>query len=317
MKTIFTTLVILLVLSGCGTIIPDNQNGSQKKIANKTEAVVDAKNKIAKNTEEKLTQVSGLSYGVGYSLDHVPLTNKINEIETAKELNSRIVSIAGSPDLDEMNRIKQTVDLLNSEIKKERDKGAKLLTDKDQEIVGVQKEKEDLKTNLEHRIEDLTKAAKKQAEESDSNKVVIENVNKWFGLGAVFYGLKRFITTCIVGILVFSVAFLVLRLLAATNPIAASIFSVFNIIGAGVIHTVRGIAPKALNFSGFSSTNEVQKYKNTLAKLVDNIEEVQIKNTAPDATISLKNLLEHFDKELDQADKDVITELKTELRWKK
>jgi hypothetical protein len=316
MKKFLSILLIGLLLNGCGTIIPDNKNDNQKKMATKTEAVEKAKENIAKNTEEKLTQVSGLSFGVGYSLDRVPLTNKVNEIETAKQLNNRIISIAGSPDVDEMNRIKLTVDLLNSEVKKEREKGAKLLTAKDAEIATIQKEKEDLKAALQKRIDDLTKVAKKQAEENDNNKVVVDNVNKWFGLGAVFYGLKRFVTTCIVGILIFSVAFLVLRLLAASNPIAAGAFAVFNIIGASIIQIVRGLAPKSLSFSGFSPSVEVQKYKDTLAKLVDNIEEIQVlaKEGKP---VLLDEVLSHFDRELDQSDKDVIKELKTMLRWKK
>lgn len=316
MKKFLALFPLIFFLSGCGTIIPDNKNDNQKNIAKKTDSVQKAKDDIAKNTEEKLKQVSGLSFGVGYSLDHVPLTNRINEIETAKQLNSRIVSIAGSPDLDEMNRIILTVDLLNSEIKKEKEKGVKLLAVKDAEIVGVQKEKDDLKVVLERKIEELTKAAKKQAEENDNNKVIVDNVNKWFGLGAVFYGMKRFITSCLVGILIFSVIFLILRLLAASNPIAASIFSVFNIIGAGFIQMVRGFAPKAINFSGFSPSQEVEKYKNTLAKLVDYIEEIKVMVDAG-KTISLNDLLLHFDKELDQSDKDLIKELKKMLRWKK
>lgn len=316
MKKFLAILSFVVILAGCGTIVSDNKNDSQKNMAKKTESVQAAKENLAKNTEEKLVQVSGLSFGIGYSLDRVPITNKVSEIETAKQLNNRIISIAGSPELDEMNRIKQTVDLLNSEVKKEREKGAQLLAAKDKEIVSVQKEKEDLKAALQKRIDELTKAAKKQAEDNDNNKVVVENVNKWFGLGAVFYGLKRFVTTCVVGILIFSVAFLVLRLLAASNPIAAAVFSVFNIIGAGLIQLVRGLAPKSINFSGFSPSDEVEKYKTTLSKLIDNIEEVKLlaKDGSP---VTLDKLIEQFDRELDQPDKDLIKELKKVLRWKK
>ena len=34
-------------------------------------------------------------------------------------------------------------------------------------------------------------------------------------------------------------------------------------------------------------------------------------------SITINDLMQHFDKELDQSDKDLIKELKTMLRWKK
>ena len=80
MNRSLVTLVFILFLTGCGTVVSDNQNQSQKNIASKTDAVSNAKGKIAKNVEEKLSQVSGLSYGLGYSLDRISSTNKINEI---------------------------------------------------------------------------------------------------------------------------------------------------------------------------------------------------------------------------------------------
>jgi len=213
-------------------------------------------------------------------------------------------------------KIKSMVDLLNSEIAKERERGTKLLQQKDVEILSVQKKSDDLDVNLNKKIGELATTAKKQAEAADDNKVIIDNVNKYFGLGAVFYGIKRFVTSCVVGILIFGVIFLVLRLLAATNPIAAEVFSVFNIIGAVVVNIIKGVAPKSLNFSGFSPSVELEKYKTTLSKLIDNIEEIQ--TMARDGkSITIDDLLQHFDKELDQSDKDLIKELKTMLRWTK
>ena len=304
------------MLVGCGTIIPDNKNDNQKAMQGKVDAVEVAKDKIANNSEKKISEIATMAHGVDYSLSKVPATNATHEVTTAKEINQRVISIAGSPKVDELARIKLMVDLLNSEIAKERERGTKLLQQKDVEILYVQTKSDALDANLNKKIGELASTAKKQAEIADDNKVIIDNVNQYFGLGAVFYGVKRFITSCIVGILIFGVIFLVLRLLAASNPIAATVFSVFNIIGAAIIHIIKGVAPKSLNFSGFSPSVELEKYKTTLSKLIDEIEEIQTM-TKDGKSITINDLMQHFDKELDQSDKDLIKELKKMLRWKK
>ena len=304
------------MLAGCGTIVPDNKNDNQKAIQNRENAVEVAKEKIANNSDKKMSEIATMAQGVDYSLSKVPATNVTHEVTTAKEINQRVISIAGSPKVDELARIKSMVDLLNSEIAKERERGTKLLQQKDAEILSVQKKSDDLDVNLNKKIGELATTAKKQAEAADDNKVIIDNVNKYFGLGAVFYGIKRFVTSCIVGILIFGVIFLVLRLLAASNPIAAAVFSVFSIVGAIVVNIIKGVAPKSLNFSGFSPSVELEKYKTTLSKLIDNIEEIQTM-AKDDKSITIDDLLQHFDKELDQSDKDLIKELKKMLRWKK
>ena len=298
------------MLVGCGTIIPDNKNDNQKAMQGKVDAVEVAKDKIANNSEKKISEIATMAHGVDYSLSKVPATNATHEVTTAKEINQRVISIAGSPKVDDLAKIKLMVDLLNSEISKERDRGTKLLQQKDVEILAVQKNSDNLDVNLNKKIGDLTTTAKKQAETAD------DNVNKYFGLGAIFYGIKRFITSCVVGILIFGVIFLVLRLLAATNPIAAAVFSVFNIIGAAAVHIIKGFAPKSLNFSGFSPSVELEKYKTTLSKLIDNVEEIQTM-VKDGKSITIDDLLQHLDKELDQSDKDLIKELKKTLRWTK
>ena len=310
------TVICMVMLAGCGTIVPDNKNDNQKAIQGRENAVEFAKEKIANNSDKKMSEIATMAQGVDYSLSKVPATNVTHEVTTAKEINQRVISIAGSPKVDELAKIKSMVDLLNSEIAKERERGTKLLQQKDAEILSVQKKSDDLDVNLNKKIGELATTAKKQAEAADDNKVIIDNVNKYFGLGAVFYGIKRFITSCIVGILIFGVIFLVLRLLAATNPIAAEVFSVFNIVGAIVVNIIKGVAPKSLNFSGFSPSVELEKYKTTLLKLIDNIEEIRTM-AKDDKSITIDDLLQHFDKELDQSDKDLIKELKTMLRWKK
>lgn len=316
MKRLLSLLFLLIFINGCGTVVSKNETKAEKEIQNKTDAVTDAKAKLAQNTKDKMIHISSLAYGVDYSLDSLSTSNNIPEVETAKKLNDRVISIAGAPHVDEMAKIRSIVDMMNSTIDEERKKGQKLIEDKDSEINAVQKEKNDLKENLEKKVQDLTDTAKKQAEESDKQKIIIDSVNGYFGLGAVFYGLKRFITSCLVGILIFGVIFLLLRILAASNPIAGAVFSIFNFVGSLFIHLIKGLAPKATNLGGLTDKHEVEKYKSVLSKIIDGIEDIQFNKDKTD-TVSLRDLLNHFKVEMDEKDKGIITEIKKDLRWKK
>ena len=73
-------------------------------------------------------------------------------------MNERVISILGTPHLDQVKKIKATVDLLNSELEAERKKGLVLLEERDKIIVKLQKEKKELIENLynpEKHIEDM------------------------------------------------------------------------------------------------------------------------------------------------------------------
>ena len=128
-----------LLLSGCfSTIKPAKQIDDNQKAIAKEEKKVDATVvEIEKNDKGKKIQTSALAQGIQYSLNQV--TNPPIQVDTAKSLNERVVSIVGSPHIDEINRIKATVDLLNSAVEEERKKGLELLAKRDELINKLQK----------------------------------------------------------------------------------------------------------------------------------------------------------------------------------
>ena len=308
-------LGILIFLNGCALFSPStNQNTkNQDKIAKVVQKTETTKEELAKGDQEKLTQTATFAYGVNYSLNQV--TNVTPPIATALKLNGRIMSIVGSPQLDEMNKIVQIVDLLNSEVLKEKLKGQKLLSNKDDEVKELQAANNELKTKYEHQIGDLITKSKDIARNGDNAQATVNEMGGNFGLNAVWWGLKRFVFTSLTAILIFVVVFLFLRIASATNPIAAVVFSVFNVIGSGILQLIKGLTPKAVQISNLVHLDEYNKYKQTLDKVVDTIETFKLKCEAGNKQCTLGEVLEELDCVMDQKDKDCVKDILKDQKW--
>lgn len=313
-KSYLTFFAASILLSGCLFSPSSKQNTKNQdkldKVVQKNETT---KNDLFKTDQEKLSQAASFSYGVGYSLNQIQ--NPTLPVTTAIKLNNRVISIVGSPDLDEMNKITQIVDLLNSEVAKEKEKGQKLLTVKDQEVKELQAANDALKTKYEQQIADLITKSKSIAKTGDNAQATVEEMSGNFGLNAIFWGLKRFLVTSITAILIFVVVFLFLRIASATNPIAAAVFSVFNVIGSGILQLIKGLTPKAVEISKLVHLDEHNKYKETLDKVVDTIETFKLKCESGNKQCTLGEVLEELDRVMDQKDKDCIKEILKDQKW--
>lgn len=92
------TLVFLLVLTGCfsSKITPSKQvTAAQDAVAKQEKKVDETYDELVKNEKNKRLQTSVLSQGIQYTLNQV--TNPPIQVQTAKNLNERVVSIVGSP----------------------------------------------------------------------------------------------------------------------------------------------------------------------------------------------------------------------------
>jgi Zn-dependent oligopeptidase len=246
MKKLLFLPFILLILTGCfSTIKPSKQIDDNQKIIAKEEKKVDnTLVDIEKNDKGKKIQTSALAQGIQYSLNQV--TNPPIQVDTAKSLNERVVSIVGSPHIDEINRIKATVDLLNSAVEEERKKGLELLAKRDELINKLQKEKVELNEQYDDQLWQLTDKAKEVAKEADQNKAVLDSMSGMFGLNAVFWGLKKFFISALTAITIFIIVFVLLRLLATVHPAAGAAFSIFNMLGSTIISIVKALLLKLL-----------------------------------------------------------------------
>lgn len=302
MRKLFTLfLASFLLVGGCKT-------SNQEKVQKTKDGLANTRVEMAKNEGEKLQQVATLASGTDYSLKSV--TNPPVQVKTAIDFNSRILNITGNPNIDELNKIKELTDLLNSEVEKEKQKGGKLLKERDDEILALQVRQQEIQNVYEEQIKGLETQASQVAKKADSLQVTVDEVNSWMGLGGVMYGLKRFVTIGVTGILIFLVAFIVLRFLAAANPIAGAIFSVFEHIASYAISLIKGIAPRSVDFSNLTSSLEFTRYKTTLDSVVDTIEVMKTIEKKTGVTYTLKDLGVELDKNLNDTDKRLIGELK-------
>jgi len=317
MTTKLPILILLVFLfTGCfSTIRPAKQIDDNQKVIAKEEKKVDTTLvEMEKNDKGKRIQTSGLSVGIQHSLNQV--TNAPVQVDTARKLNERVISIVGSPHIDEIKRIKATVDLLNSALVEERRKGEELLAQRDDIINKLQKEKSELNQKYDDQLWQLTDKAKEVAKEADQNKAVLDSMSGMFGLNAVFWGLKKFFISALTTIVIFVVVFVILRLLATVHPAAAAAFSIFNMLGSLIISILKALTPKAFELANFATKDKVEEFKSPLVKIVDVIQELKEKQKeSPDRVYPLSELLKRFDKEMDSDEKDLIDQILKEQKW--
>ena len=271
-------LVFFLLFTGCfSTITPTKlPDQNQKAIANEEKKVDKTLDQLEKNEKGKKIQNSTLAQGIQHSLNQV--SNPPVQVTTAKTLNERVVSIVGSPHIDEIKRIKATVDLLNSSLEEELKKGQDLLSQRDEIINKLQKEKSELNQKYDDQLWQLTDKAKEVAKEADAAKATLDSMSGMFGLNAVLWGLKKFFISALTAIVIFVVVFVILRLLATVHPAAAAAFSIFNMLGSAVISILKALTPKAFEMSNFATKDKVDEYKSPLVKIVDVIQELKEKH---------------------------------------
>jgi len=315
MKKFLSPILFSFLLIGCSTVIPGKQVSTAQDAVAKQEKKIDTtSDELVKNDKGKKIQTAVLAQGIQYSLQQV--TNTSIQVETAKNLNERVISIVGSPHLDEIKRIKATIDLLNSSIEEERKKGGELLGQRDTVIDKLQKEKEELKNQYDDQLWQMTDKAKEVAKESDEKQATIDSMGGMFGLNAVFWGLKKFFFSALTAIIIFVVIFALLRILASVHPAAGAAFSIFNMIGSGILSLIKGLTPKAFELANFTSKDKVDEYKSPLTKIVDVIQELKEKQKeSPKKSYVLTEILKRFDNEMDSHEKDLIDDILKEQKW--
>ena len=316
MKKFLYPILFSFLLIGCSTaVIPGKQvTIAQDAIAKQEKKIDTTSDELVKNDKGKRIQTAVLAQGIQYSLQQV--TNTSIQVETAKNLNERVISIVGSPHLDEIKRIKATIDLLNSSIEEERKKGGELLGQRDTVIDKLQKEKEELKNQYDDQLWQMTDKAKEVAKDSDEKQATIDSMGGMFGLNAVFWGLKKFFFSALTAIVIFVVIFALLRILASVHPAAGAAFSIFNMIGSGILSLIKGLTPKAFELANFTSKDKVDEYKSPLTKIVDVIQELKEKQKeSPKKSYVLTEILKRFDNEMDSHEKDLIDDILKEQKW--
>jgi hypothetical protein len=214
-----------------------------------------------------------------------------------------------------MKDMQQTIDKLTSILEKERDSGKRMLDQKDKEITSTQNQSKSLLSQKDALIQKYMNDAKDSAANADAYKSELGKMNAWFGLGAVFYGVKMFMTRMMWGLVIFLIVFLILRIAASSNPICSAIFSIFEQMVSWTIHIIQYIFPKAVSMAGNVSSKAYNEVNSLLVKIVDSVEWIKKTEASTGRLLTVKDLLNELDKSLDVSQKEMVSVIKRKLGY--
>jgi len=318
MKKEIIALVFLtaVLIGGCSTWHPFTKQTSVDKLAEQSKKIDAVKSQLSMNSAEKAYAASTFAAGTDRALSKV--TNAPVEVRVAQEMNDRVLSILGNPYIDDQNKIKKIVDALTSQIEQVKMQGEKELAQRDIEVADLQVQRDKLKDNIKTKVDEYNTLAEQVAHDNDKNKAVVDQCNSWFGLGAVFYGLKRFVSSCLIFLLIGAIVFLAIKILANSFPPLAAAMGIFNMVGSLALHTIKSITPGAFKAANFIPTDTSNKYKEVLIKMIDVTEEMKSHDDVmpDDKDYMFKDYIQKINIELGDNDKDIYNEIKKILRWR-
>lgn len=286
------SIILCVVLVGCtSTSFFGKSSKAESKAATRIEMV---DKRLAMTDKEKLQQIGSYSYGTDLSL-------RFSNVATAKQLNDRVITLAEPVSLEERQNMECIVFNLLTNI----EHGEKLLAQKDKEVISLQKKVETLNTEKQQAVSNYIAVAGKTALQADTTKAELQEWTGWFGLKGVAKGLMQFGKSALWFIVIGSILFLVLRVLAMSNPIAGAVFSVFNIFGSWCINIISFLIPKAVDTAKLVTKEAYDLTHDTLVKVVDSVEQADV-----------QAVKEHAAKVMDTGNKEVVSTIKKKLLYK-
>lgn len=312
-KTIYgLLLVVLCVTGGCGILGVNRSRNAANEDAAK-DKVRQVETMMDTNLKDKMDQVANFSYGIDYVLTKEPDPSRY--VMVAKDLNLRTLSLTGSPTIEEINEMKQMVEYLTSQLNTEREKGKKTLADKDNIIQSLQERSQELAVARDAEIKKYMDLAAETALKADKAQIELDKMNSYMGLGAVWYGISRFVVRSAWILGGIGIVFLILRIGSFANPICAAIFGIFEQIVAWGLNIIKVIFPKAMQFAGHVTKSSYDALHILFTKIVDSIQWIKEMEKQTGKSITLKELLEQLDKTMDANEKAMISDLKKKLGY--
>jgi hypothetical protein len=306
-KIITISLVVALV-AGCAATTGLLGHNS-KNVEKQTQKITQLQNKIEGVKDNKISFIQDFSYGTAYALEQV--TNKEPAIAVAEEMNQRVQNIAGLPPLE---REKEMILMVNGLVSNNII-GQRMLKERDSDIVNLQKEETLLLATKDVQIQKALELSTTVAMQADGSKQELSKYRGWLGLSAVWMGLKQFCTTSFWVLLGLVAAFIILSILAAFNPIASAIFSVFDVMLSWVVNCIKVVAPKALTLAGQVSSTIYNDAKGALTSIVDSVSTLKLTTAASGKQATIENLLDTLELSTTPAQKIIIEQIKQDLGW--
>lgn len=315
MKTkfvLFLTLVLVIFVTSCATakkIFGKNASKEEKQY----KKITDIEKLQSKNNADKMDKIAVLASGVNHALNKV--TNREPAVDVAQDINKRVESLAGKPPLEAEIEMWEMIDNLTTENKLLKKKGVEDLKKQDGEIQQIQSKANQLINLKNSEIDVYKELASSTAMKADSLQTELNDYEGWFGLKAVGKGLWRFIKSMTWFLVGGSVLFIILRFAAMSNPIAASVFEIFERVVSWLINTIAVVFPKALRLSGTVSNKTYNVARSILKKIIDNLQSLKNVQSKSGTDITLKELFVELDRVMDDAEKDEVEKIKKELGY--
>lgn len=306
-------VAMMSALLMCGCVHTDHEKieqGARIDIAEQRNDVLENELNTVKN------KASAFSYGVGKALEKEQMPSLA--VRVAIQLNERVKILLGNPSYDEMIKTGKMIEELTSAVEKDRQQGEKILKEKDKEIFKTNEELTKLREKYDSLEKEYKDTAEKAAVDADKYGVVVKQVNSWFGIGGIIYGVKRLG----MWLLIFGGVFMILRFASTFSPIASAIFGAFEgVVGAiiKVFGTVFSwIIPKAVQLGGFVTHEVFNKANKTNQTMIDIIQEMKLdQEKHPEKIYTINDLLTKFGGIMSDTEKDQVEKALVELKWKK
>jgi bacterioferritin (cytochrome b1) len=311
MKLLPILLTVLLLLTSCAS---DGVNGQKSRAEEQSrQRITQVDKSLGTNVAAKMDMIAELAYGTDFVLGKVNEPPK--EVTVARDINKRIVSLSGSPNIERMKEMEKMIEDLTSTLATTRVEGMVALNQKDTEITALQDETRILLGAKEGEIGKYMARAQEAAMAADTFKAELKDYQGWLGLKAVFKGLWQFAKSSMWILLTIGILFFVLRLAANANPVCGAIFSVFETIVSWFINAIRIVAPKAVAMAGHVTKETYQASQSLLVKIVDQIQLLKVLEAKSARDVTVRELLEELSKTLDSKEKAQIDEIKKALNY--
>lgn len=338
-KKIFAVFLIaffvLVALPSCKTI----QNGDgTKQVVEAAGKVTEAELNVAENTDKKMESIGEFSYGTSLALNNIyslpefeslPMTFKLS-LDAAVLTNNFVRELSPAPNSQKMLEMEEFIKKLTSELESERRSALNQSLIYENNITELNKQSAELQIKLDQaeksfkeltfslgeKVDTLsTSLADEKSKTTDLNGK-LDKFDEGFGWYAIKHGIGIFLKKIMWITIGLGVTFLVLKILASSNPIAASIFSVFESIIGFFIKGIFSLFPKAVKFSGNIDLPTFEKVRSSRDKLVDTIESLyRIEQATPGKVYTLSEVFDELEKNMDESDKEEVKVALKKLGW--
>lgn len=298
MKRFTLFICVVLICTSCSILQTKGKQAAKEQT--QRSRIESVQTSIANNNTAKLDQIGQLSYGIAYTLSKA---DKNNEVFLALGLTERIMTLSGKPDIADL----KTMQVMCDGLLQTNAPGTLLLNRKDIIIHSLEDKTIQLEQQKIKEIQKYISIASLAATKADKTQSALNEYTGWFGIKAIYKGIIQMGLSAFWFLIIGGVLFIILRILSTTNPIAAAIYSIFNVIGSWFINIIKYITPKAIDNAKLVTKEVYDTTKQTLVKTVDAIESTAI-DTQP--------IKDEVAKTMDTKNKDLITTIKKELNYK-